>query len=105
MSKKIKLHVCAEGKHCSKRDGGKILKALKRAVEEQGLEDVLKVKCEGCLGLCSTGPTVIVTPAGIQYGGIEQSDCAELVRVTAAGGEPIERLLARTIKKKKKKKD
>lgn len=103
MPKKIKIHVCAEGKHCAKRDGEKVLKALKREVEEQGLDDVLKVKCEKCLGLCSTGPTVIVTPAGIQYGGVEQADCAELVRVTANGGEPIERLLARNQKKKKKK--
>lgn len=102
MPKKIKLHVCAEGKHCSKRGGEKVLKALKNAVEEQGLGDKLKVKCEKCLGLCSTGPTVIVTPAGVQYGGVEREDCAELVRVTAAGGEPIERLLARNQKKKKK---
>ncbi len=105
MPKKIKIHVCAEGKKCSKRDGDKVLKAMKQQVEAQGLGDKLKVKCEGCLGLCSTGPTVIVTPAGVQYGGVSPDDCAELVRVTAAGDQPIDELLARNQKKNKNKKD
>jgi (2Fe-2S) ferredoxin len=103
MAKKPKIHVCERGKHCCKRGGEEVYKAIKRELKAQDLKGDIKLESEKCMGLCSTGPTVIVTPGGIQYGGVTPEDAAELVRVTASGGEPIERLLARHQKKKKKK--
>lgn len=103
MPKKTTIHVCVRGKHCCKRDSEDVYKALKREIKEQGLKGELELEDEKCLGLCRTGPTVIVTPGGIQYGGVEPGDAAELVRVHSTDGEAIERLLARNIAKKRKK--
>ncbi len=102
MPEKTTIHVCSKGKRCSKRDGEKVLKLIKLEIKSQRVGDKVEVCAEGCMGLCSTGPTVIITPNGVQYGGVTEADTAEIVQVHATnGGKPIERLLASDIRKKK----
>ncbi|MBX9668747.1 MAG: (2Fe-2S) ferredoxin domain-containing protein [Candidatus Obscuribacterales bacterium] len=101
MPEKTKIHVCSKGKRCSKRDSDKVLKLIKLELKTQQVEDKVEVCAEGCMGLCSTGPTVIVTPDGTQYGGVTEADAAEIVRVHANGAKPIDRLLASNVRKKK----
>lgn len=93
MPKKPTICVCERG-------GEEVFKAIKRQLKEQGVKDDVKLESEKCMKLCKTGSTVIVEPGSTEYGGVMEADAAELVRVVAAGGESIERLLAKNQKKK-----
>lgn len=43
----------------------------------RGATDILVTPC-GCLGPCFDGPTAVVYPDGVWYGGLEVSDAASL---------------------------
>ena len=47
----------------------------------------------GCLDQCEKGPTVVVYPDAIWYGGVTESDVAEIVEAHIIGGRPVTRLL------------
>lgn len=83
------LRVCvAAGCHSSQSE--QIFEALEDYVEEKGLEDEIRVKGVGCMGLCVAGPLVSVQPDDILYGSVTPEDAASIV--DSLGQEPIERL-------------
>lgn len=89
----VQIYVCSGRTRCSKRGGDEIAKQMRAVVAERGLEKVVEIREEGCLGLCSTGPSVFVNPGWHQYGRVAIADCKELVTSHAINKEPVERLL------------
>ena len=47
----------------------------------------------GCLDQCEKGPSVVVYPDAIWYGGVTEADVKEIVEQHILGGRPVERLL------------
>jgi (2Fe-2S) ferredoxin len=45
-----------------------------------------------CMGPCQQGPTVVVYPEGIWYGGVTAGDVSEIVQQHLQQGAPVERL-------------
>lgn len=88
-----KLFVCTKGKSCGKRYSDDIYRVLKKAIEKFDLDDVYKVKKSDCLGLCEHGPIVTVAPFGLSYGGVRETDCAEILTRHRKKKKPIKRLL------------
>ena len=52
----------------------------------------MRANKSGCLDQCEHGPTVVVYPDAVWYGGVTEADVAEIVERHLVGGEPVERL-------------
>jgi (2Fe-2S) ferredoxin/predicted O-methyltransferase YrrM len=85
--------VKAEGvTSCAASGAPRILDALSREVQSQGLENEVQVTTCGCLGLCDDGPIVIVYPDGVWYRGVKPEDVSEIVSAHLAAGKVVARL-------------
>ncbi len=80
---------------CTACGSKRVIERLRAEVAAQGLTDRVQVTpCES-LGLCESGPNMVVYPEGTWYGGLTPKDIPELVREHFGRGRPVERL-ART---------
>lgn len=79
---------------CCDPDGGGALKqAFKNAIARRGLRPQVRANLAGCLDQCELGPTVVIYPAGIWYGGVGTGDVDRILDQTVVGGEIIDELL------------
>ena len=46
----------------------------------------------GCLGPCNLGPSVLVYPEGVMYGGVSKADVATIFDEHLQNDQPVERL-------------
>ena len=67
-------------------------KAFKQALADRGLNRRIRANRSGCLDQCEHGPTVVVYPDEVWYGGVTLDDVAEIVDGHLAGGVPVARL-------------
>jgi (2Fe-2S) ferredoxin len=67
-------------------------KAFKKVLADRGLNRRVRANKSGCLDQCEHGPTVVVYPDAVWYGGVTEADVAEIVDSHIAGGVPVERL-------------
>ena len=77
---------------CAASGAQRILDALSREVQSQGLENEVQVTTCGCLGLCDDGPIVIVYPDGVWYRRVKPEDVPEIVSAHLAAGKVVARL-------------
>ena len=47
----------------------------------------------GCLDQCELGPTVVIYPHGIWYGGVQAEDVTRIIEETIIGGRIIPELV------------
>lgn len=81
------------GTGCTSSGSKKVIKAMKKELEKQGIDDVLVVRT-GCFGLCSLGPIMIVYPEGAFYSQITPEEIPEIVSGhLAKGGKPLNKYL------------
>jgi (2Fe-2S) ferredoxin len=67
-------------------------KAFKKALAERGLNRVVRANKTGCLDQCEHGPTVVVYPDAVWYGGVTEADIPEIIESHIVGGVPVARL-------------
>jgi len=67
-------------------------KAFKKALAERGLTRRIRANKSGCLDQCEHGPTVVVYPDGVWYGGVTTADVAEIIDRHLLQGDPVARL-------------
>jgi (2Fe-2S) ferredoxin len=67
-------------------------KAFKQALAERGLQRRMRANRAGCLDQCEHGPTVVVYPEGVWYGGVTPADVPEIVEAHLVNGSPVARL-------------
>ncbi len=89
-NKQRTVYVC-QGTGCVSGKSHEITEALKKAVAEQGLQDV-SIDFTGCHGFCEQGPVAIVEPEGIFYAQVGVADVPEIVESHLRDGKPVERL-------------
>jgi (2Fe-2S) ferredoxin len=78
---------------CCDAAGGEALhKAMKAALAERGLQRRVRANRAGCLDQCEHGPTVVVYPDAVWYGGVTAGDVAEIVDRHLVAGVPVARL-------------
>ena len=78
---------------CCNPDGSEALKsAFKKEVERRGLKPLVRANAAGCLDQCELGPTVVIYPQAIWYGGVKLSDVPRIVEETIVHGRVIEEL-------------
>jgi len=67
-------------------------KAFKQALVDRDLQRRMRANKSGCLDQCEHGPTVVVYPDAVWYGGVTEADIAEIIESHLIGGVPVERL-------------
>lgn len=77
---------------CVQRGGDDVFNAFREITGQLGLVDV-KVTFTGCLEPCMVGPTVLIVPDNVWYGGVTVDDVPLIVEQHLVGGEPVEFLL------------
>ena len=78
---------------CSAAGSFGILDALHRELGTQGLADDVQVSSCGCLGICDSGPVMIVYPEGVWYTKLTNDDVPEIVSSHLRNGQPATRLV------------
>jgi (2Fe-2S) ferredoxin len=65
---------------------------MKDEIKRRGLRGQVRANQSGCLDACEFGPSVVVYPEGIWYGGVKPEDVPEIIEQHIMGGQPVERL-------------
>lgn len=88
--KKITHHVlvCTH-KHCLKQGGREAGKALKQALKSTDLRERVMVTAVDCLDQCGAGPVMVVYPAGVWYGDVDEAAARQIVERHLASGEVV----------------
>jgi len=81
---------------CGESQGMELVSAFKKQIKSLGLQTTMRAQRTGCLDACETGPTVVVYPDGIFYGGVTLADVDEIVSSHLVGNNPVERLIIKT---------
>ena len=55
---------------CAAKGSPAIREAFKQELARRGLKGQIRANAAGCLDACATGPTVVVYPEGVWYGGV-----------------------------------
>ena len=77
---------------CDPEALGSLQLAFKKALAAYGLKDRVRANRAGCLDQCEHGPTVVVYPEAIWYGGVSHEDVAEIVESHLLHDIPVARL-------------
>jgi (2Fe-2S) ferredoxin len=81
---------------CGQKNSADIRVAMKKEISLCGLKGSIRANNAGCLDQCEKGPTVVVYPEGIWYGGVSVDDVHEIVHSHIIEDKPVERLLINT---------
>jgi (2Fe-2S) ferredoxin len=78
---------------CDPENSGQLQQAFKKTLAERGLKSRVRANKAGCLDQCEHGPTVVIYPEAVWYGGVTAADVEEIVDSHVIGGEPVARLV------------
>ncbi len=77
---------------CQAQGGGAVHQAFLEAFQARALWGEFALSSAGCLGPCQAGPSVLVYPEGVMYGGLVAADVGAIIDEHLLGGTPVERL-------------
>ncbi len=69
---------------CGAKGGAALKDQLKKAVNERGWKGRVRVSTTGCLGLCGSGPNILLHPQGIHCSAVTENDL-EAILETVSG--------------------
>ena len=79
---------------CCDPDGSNKLRELFKAeVASRGLKPNVRANKAGCLDQCELGPTVVIYPHEIWYGGVQPTDVPRIIEETIIAGNIIPELV------------
>lgn len=78
---------------CGQKGSSEIREKFKKRLKELGLNSTVRANTAGCLDACEFGPTVVVYPEQIWYGGVSLDDVEEIIQSHIIKNTPVERLL------------
>ena len=79
---------------CCDPEGNEALRsAFKDALLHRQLGRQVRANRAGCLDQCELGPTVVIYPQAIWYGGVKESDVPRIIDETILGGRILDDLL------------
>lgn len=77
---------------CSEKGSIEIRKKFKDRLKELGLNSKVRANGAGCLDGCEFGPTVVIYPEQVWYGGVKLEDVEEIIQSHIIKNQPVERL-------------
>ena len=79
---------------CCDPDGsGKLRDCFKTELKKHKLGSLVRANQAGCLDQCELGPTVVIYPQAIWYGGVTPEDVPRIIEETVIGGRVIAELV------------
>lgn len=79
---------------CCDPDGNEALRdAFKIELKKRKLSPCARANKAGCLDQCELGPTVVIYPQAIWYGGVQLADVSRIIDETIVGGRILDDLL------------
>ncbi|MEO8085472.1 MAG: (2Fe-2S) ferredoxin domain-containing protein [Bacteroidota bacterium] len=81
-----------ERKSCGEACGLELVKAFKKSLNDKGMKGTIRAQRSGCLDACDFGPSMVVYPEGIYYGGVQLTDVEEIVNEHLLHNRPVSRL-------------
>ena len=79
---------------CCNPDGSAQLRdCFKAELQRRNLGPLVRANQAGCLDQCELGPTVVIYPQQIWYGGVRPEDVPRIVEETIVQGRVLEDLL------------
>jgi (2Fe-2S) ferredoxin len=81
-----------EKKSCGEACGLELVKEFKRIMKEKGLNGRMRAQRTGCLDACEYGPSLVVYPEGVFYGGVSNKDVAKIIDEHLLNDRIVERL-------------
>ena len=78
---------------CAGGGSAKVLEALHRELGVAGLSDEVQVSSCGCLGLCESGPVMILYPNGTWYTKVTPEAIPQIVASHLQYDKPVSRLV------------
>jgi (2Fe-2S) ferredoxin len=79
---------------CCDPDGSERLRELfKSELKKRKLGSLVRANKAGCLDQCELGPTVVIYPQAIWYGGVKPQDVPRIIEETIVEGRILEDLL------------
>ena len=79
---------------CCDSEGNEALRErFKQEFKRRGLGPLYRANKAGCLDQCELGPTVVIYPQGIWYGGVTPDDVPRIIDETLLGGRVLDDLL------------
>ncbi len=83
-------------KHCcGETSGMELVQLFKKSLKDNGLNKIMRAQRTGCLDACDYGPSVVVYPEGIFYGGVKPEDVEQIVQDHLINNKPVERLITK----------
>ncbi len=81
---------------CCDPEGSEALRErFKAELKKRNLGPLVRANKAGCLDQCEQGPSVVIYPEGIWYGGVTLDDVPRIIEETVIGGRVIEELVIR----------
>jgi (2Fe-2S) ferredoxin len=81
-----------EKKSCGETCGMELVKEFKKQLKEKGLKGTMRAQKTGCLDACAYGPSLVIYPEGVFYGGVAIPDVSEIVDEHLINNRIVERL-------------
>ncbi len=79
---------------CCDPEGSEALRErFKQELKQRNLGPLVRANKAGCLDQCEQGPSVVIYPQGIWYGGVTLEDVPRIIEETVIGGRVIEELV------------
>ncbi len=78
---------------CADKNSLQIRDLFKKRIKELGLNKKIRANGAGCLDACAFGPSMVVYPEQIWYGGIKAEDVEEIIQSHLINNNPVARLL------------
>ncbi len=80
---------------CDPTNLGQLQLQFKQELAARGLKGNVRANKAGCLDQCEHGPTIVIYPEAVWYGGVTAADVAEIVESHLVNGVPVARLQLR----------
>ncbi|MDT3696556.1 MAG: (2Fe-2S) ferredoxin domain-containing protein [Ignavibacterium sp.] len=77
---------------CSQKGSQVIRELLKSRLKELGLGSTIRANSSGCLDACEFGPSIVVYPEQVWYGGVKKEDVEEIIQSHLINNVPVKRL-------------
>ena len=68
---------------CGASSGGELKAPLKQEISDRGWKGKVRVSTTGCMGLCGTGPNVLLHPQGIHFSAVTAEDLDLILKQVA----------------------
>lgn len=70
-----------------------LVKEFKKQMKDLGISGRMRAQKSGCLDACEYGPSLVVYPEGVFYGGVTKDDVNEIVNEHLLNNRLVERLV------------